>query len=207
MPASTMFGRKRSMPTAPWPAAARALVQLGQRALARHQHRVAVGELVLGLHAAGPLQARQALLLGIEAHQAQRLRLAGLGEKVAEPLGRDVAHVVGGHLVLPHAHTHRLLDPVEGQVQRQHAGGAQHHFHVLHLRLDQRHARQLPLRDELARGVDHHPGPVELQPGLRQQDFGEFDAGTRLDRVDEQARDGGVEVESGLGHGGGSLDP
>jgi hypothetical protein len=54
-------------------------------------------------------------------------------------------------------------------VQRQHAGRAQHHVVCLELRLDQRHARQLALRDELALGVHHHPGAVEVQPGLGQQ--------------------------------------
>ncbi|MNX65308.1 hypothetical protein D3C86_963590 [compost metagenome] len=183
-----------------------ALVEFGDRAFAGHQQREAVGELVQRLDAVGPLQARQALVLGVEAHQAQRLRLAGLRKKVAEPLGGDVAHVVGRDFVLPHAHAHRLLDAVEGQVQRQHAGRAQHDLGVLHLRLDERHARQLPLGDELALRIDHHPGPVELQAGFGEQHLVELDAGARLDGVHEQAGDGGLEIESGrLRHGGGFL--
>jgi hypothetical protein len=45
MPDSTMLGRKRSMPTAWWPAA-RAARSARPASLAGHQHRVAVAELV-----------------------------------------------------------------------------------------------------------------------------------------------------------------
>ena len=49
--------------------------------------------------------------------------------------------------------------------------------------------------------VDHHPGAVELQAGLDQQRLVQLDAGAGLDRVDEQAGDGGLEVEVGRVHG------
>jgi hypothetical protein len=76
------------------------------------------------------------------------------------------------------------LDPVEGDVQRQHARGAQDHLLELERRLDQRHPRQLALRHELAGGVDHHPGAVEVEAGLDQQRLGRGRAGAGLDRID-----------------------
>jgi hypothetical protein len=49
-----------------------------------------------------------------------------------------------------HLHLHRLFHRIDGQVQGQHAGRAQHHVVELQLRLDQGHPRQLALRHELA---------------------------------------------------------
>jgi hypothetical protein len=94
-----MLGRKRSIPTGPCPAAANRWFSFGERAFAHDQERKAVAELVGRFQAAGPLEAGQAPLFRIEAHQPQ-LR----AQEVAEPLRGDVAHVIGADLVVPDAH-------------------------------------------------------------------------------------------------------
>jgi len=175
-------------------------IQFFERTLANHQQRKTIGELVRRIDAGCPLLVRQALVLGVEAHQPELLRPAGLRQEIAEPLGGDIAHVVGRTLVVPDGNAHRLLDAVEGHVQRQHAGRPQHHFGVFQLRPYQRHARQLPLRDEHARRIDHHPRPVEFKAGFRQQNFRQVDASARLDGVDDQPGDGGLQVEGSSGH-------
>ena len=155
-----------------------------QRGLAEHQHRVAVAELVQGFHASGPLPAGRALFLGIKTYQP-RLH----AEKIAEPLGSDGPHVVSLDLVVPDRHAHRLLHLVERDMQRQHARSTQDHVVVLELGLDQRHARQLTLRQEGALRIDHHPGPVKLQPGFRQQGFLHLHPGAGLDGINPQPGD------------------
>jgi hypothetical protein len=84
-------------------------------------------------------------------------------------------------------------------VQGQHAGRAQDHVVVPQLRLDQRHARQLALREEMALGVHHHPGAVELQPGLGQQHILHLHAGAGFHRIHIEARDHRAQVEGCTG--------
>ena len=80
-------------------------------------------------------------MFGVKAHQS------GLdAQKVAEPLGCRRTHVVGRHVLTPDAGAHGRLDLVYRQMQGQHAGRAQHDVVGAHLRLHQRHARQLALR-------------------------------------------------------------
>jgi len=82
-------------------------------------------------------------------------------------------------------------------MQRQHAGGTQHHLLTLELGADQRHARQLALGDELALVVNDHPGAVQVQAGLGEQGLAHLDAGAGLDGVDEQPGDGAGQVGFG----------
>ncbi len=83
------------------------------------------------------------LNVGVEASQPHRP-----SQVVTEPLRRQVAHVVGLHGVVPHAHAQRPLHRVERHVQRQHAGRAQHHVVQTDGGPHQRQAGQLALRTE-----------------------------------------------------------
>src|SRR6218665_3013490 len=91
MPASTRFGRKRSMPTAAWAAAPppppnfppptppphpphqHTTNKFPPRGLAEQQQRETIAELVRGLPAVRPLHARQTPVLGVEPDQPTRL--------------------------------------------------------------------------------------------------------------------------------------
>jgi hypothetical protein len=152
-----------------------ALVQVGQRRGAGHQDGKAVGKRVLGVDVARPALGRQALLFRIEAHQA---RLAA--EEVAEPLRGQRAHVVGGHLVVPDTGAAGLFHRVQRHVQRQHARRTQHHVVAAQRDAHQRQARRVALGDHGAGVVHHHPGAVQLQPGLDQQRLVDGDAGAGL---------------------------
>ena len=136
-------------------------VELGDGSGAGHEQRVAVGEGVFGFEAAGPFLVRQALLFGVEAHQAQ-LRT----EEVAHPLCGQGPHVVGLDLVVPDTGARGRLHRVEVQVQRQHARRAQQEVATAELRLHECHARQLALREHVAVLVHHHPGAVEFEAGF-----------------------------------------
>jgi hypothetical protein len=104
-------------------------------------------------------------------------------------------------LVVPDAHPHRLLHRIDRQMQRQHAGRAKDDLVGLELGPDQRHARQLALAHEFPLRVHHHPGPVQVEPGLGQHRFVDRHAGTGLDRVDHEGGNGGGDVWIGLAHG------
>ncbi len=181
-------------------------VEFGQRSAAGHQQAKTVGELRDGLAPTGPLQAAQAAHLGVETRQAQTFQTSRRvrPQEVAEPLRRHVAHVVGVHRVVPHPHAQRRLGRVQRQVQRQHARRAQHQLAQFERGLDQRHARQFALGDEIALGVHHHPGPVVGQSRLGELGLGERNAGTGLDRVDPELFDGGLDIggRGGVDHGG-----
>jgi hypothetical protein len=181
------LGRNRCIVTGAWARSAKRVIPP-----ASHQQREAVGKRVLGLDPAAPLGAGQAPLLRVEAHQA------GAGaEKVAEPLGGQVAHVVGLDLVVPHPHAGGGLHGVERYVQRQHARGPQHHVLVPERGLDQRHARQLALGEHVAVRVDHHPGAVEVEAGFHQQGPSRRQAAATLDGVQVQGSKGADDVAQG----------
>jgi len=116
------------------------LVERGDGRRRRDEQRKCIAERVLGRDAAAAAGVRQALLLGVEAHQAQ-----APAEEVAEPLRGQRAHVVGAHRVVPHPRLGRRFHRVEPQVQRQHAGRAQHEVALAQRRPDQHHARQIAL--------------------------------------------------------------
>ena len=163
-----------------------ALVEIGQRGTRQQQQRKTIAETVRCLDAAGPALGRQSAHRGIEAHQTQ-LRL----QELAAPLRRRVAHVPGLDPVIPDLDRQLLRGGVELQFQqqRQHARGAELELAEPERRLDQRHARQFALRDELALRVNHHPGPVPFQAGQLQLGLLKPDAGAGLDGIDPQLLD------------------
>jgi alkylation response protein AidB-like acyl-CoA dehydrogenase len=172
------------------PGSGQAAVEFGQRGGGHHQQRKTVGKRVLGVDGAGPLALGQALLVGVEAGQAQALD----AQEVAEPLRGQRAHVVGLDDVVPDLHPGGLLHGIDGQVQRQHARGAQHHVVVAQAGLHPRHARQFALGQHLAVGVHHHPGAVQVQAGFHQQALTDFEAAAAFHGVQVQGGQGAVKV-------------
>ena len=134
--------------------------------------------------------------LGIETPQAQALQVGRCidTQKVTEPLGRDVAHVPGLDYVVPPPPLDLPLGRLQRQVQGQHARGAKHQLAQLERGLDEGHARELALSDELAFLVHHHPGPVPGQAGGGQLGFGEGDTGTGFDRIHPDCVDSGLQL-------------
>ena len=173
------------------------LVQPLQRGLAEYQQRVAVAELVRRLQAAGPLQAGKPPVRRVKTHQPAgpdrrpRITRMRLRQKIRDPLARQRTQVIGRHQVVPNPYCQRLLDPVNGDVQRQHAGGAQHQMVGFELRLNQRQPGHFALGDKFALSVHHHPGPVQIKPGVGQQRLGHCDPGAGFDRVDQQLLNAG----------------
>ena len=176
-------------------------IQAVQRSLADHQQRVAVAELVGRLHTGRPLQAGQALLLGVKTGQAVggwggHLALK-LRQKVGEPLRRQVAHVKGGQAVVPDGDLGIALVFVQVQVKRQHAGCAQHQLVAFELGGHQRQLRRFALGDEITLGVHHHPGAVKFEAGVGQQRLLQGQAGTRFHGINKKLRNAGVQVARG----------
>ena len=102
----------------------------------------------------------------------------GQREKVGEPLRGNVAHVKGLNHVVPDFDRGRPFNRVNLHIQSQHTGRAQHQFMHFELRLDQCQACLLTLGDEDTIGINHHPGAVQVEPGLGQHCLFQFDPRT-----------------------------
>jgi hypothetical protein len=186
-----MFGRKRRMSTAAWPARASRRVQIRQRGLAGDEQRKGIGELVGRLVLAGPAVARQPRVLGVEAHQPRRA-----ADHVAEPGIGDLALGDGGNRVVPHAHLDHVALGLERHLQLQHARRLQAQAAIGQARVDHRQRRHLALRQELAVGIDHQPftvaDAVDLKARGGQRRFRQRDAAAALDRIQKELGDGRV---------------
>jgi hypothetical protein len=176
--------------------------EVGDGSLGQHQQRIAVGKQRGHRLAGGPALIRQPRLRLIEANQAQRA-----AQETGKKLRHLAARIEGAAMRAPHLHCNVLAAMVDGDRGAFTRGNRQVQATRFDGGGDQRQAAFFALRDEPPRGIDDHPFAI-VPEALRPQFHAlAFNAGRRLDGIDEQAGEGCPHAgRTAPPRGGGSTD-